>query len=43
MSPVERRIGRPIHDAHAAFTQAARDLEHPEAAAYVQYHVERKV
>ena len=24
---------RPIHDAHAAFAETARDLEHPEATA----------
>ncbi len=32
--PIERRIGCPIHDAHPAFTQTARDLEDAEATAY---------
>ena len=31
--PIERRIGRPIDDAHPAFTQTARDLEDAEATA----------
>ncbi len=33
--PVERRVRRSIDDAHAAFPETARDLEDPEAAAYL--------
>ena len=38
-----RVVRRPIHDAHAAFTQTARDLKHPEATANLKCHVESKV
>ena len=42
MQGVERGVAGLINLPHAAFTQTARDLKHPEAAAHVQRHVEGK-